>query len=96
MEMWGLTKWEAIKIADKLEASQKREKADRKMWLLVFAPKDNEAFFAKMKLLYDMELHYINKDLDKYGVHLPPPCQQRQPRTKNSTQRCQRMPLSCR
>ena len=60
------------------------------------APKDNEAFFAKMKLLYDTELRFINKDLDKYGVHLPPPCQQRRPRTKNSTQHCQRMPLSCR
>ena len=96
MEMWGPTKWEAIKIADKLEASQKREKADRKTWLLLFPPKDNEAFFAKMKLLYDTELRFINKDLDKYGVHLPPPCQQRRPRTKNSTQHCQRMPLSCR
>ena len=46
----------------------------------------------KMELLYSTELCDIYKDLDKDGVHLPPPCQQRRPQTKTSTQCCRRMP----
>ena len=59
----------------------------------IFPPKNNTAFLAKMKLLYDTKLHDIYKDVDKDGVHLPPPCQQCPPRTKHSTRRCKRMHL---
>jgi hypothetical protein len=62
------------------------------VWLIVFPPKDNKVFLAKMELLYDTELRDIYEDLDKVGIHLPPPHQQLCPQTKNSTQCCQRMP----
>jgi len=48
-----------------------------KVWLLVFSPKKDNAFLAKMNLLYDTELYDIYEVLDEDGKHFPPSHQQR-------------------
>ena len=66
-----------------------------KVWLLVFSPNKDNAFLAKMNLLYDTELYDIYEVLDEDGKHFPPSHQQRRHRKRISLLRSFCPTLAC-